>query len=164
MNRKSSFLPVVDKDIRILILGSLPGELSLAQNQYYANPQNRFWNLVSEIIGIDLQPLEYATRLKVLLENQIGMWDVIATANRSGSLDGNIRDHANNDLVGLVNELPHLKTIAFNGKTAARIGLKALKDQASKYRIIHLPSSSPAYTLAYSQKLSIWMDLKKIAN
>ena len=161
MNRKSSFLPVVDKDIRTLILGSLPGEASLAQNQYYANPQNRFWNLISEIIGIDLQPLEYATRLRLLLENQIGLWDVIATANRNGSLDGNIRNHANNDLVGLINELPELTTIAFNGKTAARIGIQALKEQASKYRIVYLPSSSPAYTLAYSQKLYIWMDLKK---
>jgi hypoxanthine-DNA glycosylase len=159
LSRKASFPPVIDNNVRILILGSLPGELSLAQSQYYANPQNQFWRLVSDIIGMDLRQLKYSERLQALLKNGIGLWDVVAEAHREGSLDSQIRNHANNDLLGLVNALPQLTTIAFNGGTAARLGLKILKDQADRYRMIQLPSSSPAYTLRYSEKLNTWQSL-----
>lgn len=159
MNRKSSFPPVIDRNVRLLILGSLPGELSLAQSQYYAHPQNQFWRLISEIIGINLQSLQYAERLETLLANHIGLWDVVAEAHRTGSLDSNIRHHVNNDLIGLIATLPQLTTIAFNGGTAARLGLKVLKDQVSQYRMIQLPSSSPAYTLRYTEKLIVWRSL-----
>lgn len=159
MNRKRSFAPVVDEYVRLLILGSLPGELSLAHNQYYAHPQNRFWSLLAGVTGIDLPELPYPARLQALLANRIGLWDVVAEAHRQGSLDSSIRGHDYNDLVGLVASLPNLAAIAFNGKTAARIGLKALKDVASRYQIVILPSSSPAYTLAYADKLIAWKNL-----
>ena len=55
--------------------------------------------------------------------------------------------------------LPQLDTIAFNGGTAARLGLKVLGEHASRYRIVSLPSSSPAYTLAYEAKLQQWKAL-----
>ncbi|WP_286758488.1 DNA-deoxyinosine glycosylase [Ralstonia sp. RL] len=161
MNRKRSFEPVIDENVRLLILGSLPGELSLAQSQYYANPQNRFWTLISEVIGERLDALQYPDRLQALLRHGIGLWDVVAEAHREGSLDSKIRDHAHNDLVGLINKLPQLTAIAFNGGTAVRLGLKALKDNANRYQIIKLPSSSPAYTLAYADKLRAWQTLKE---
>jgi hypoxanthine-DNA glycosylase len=160
MNRKRSFSPVVNEHVRLLILGSLPGELSLAHNQYYANPQNRFWHLMSAVIDKDLRVLDYPARLRVLLANGIGLWDVVAEANRDGSLDSKIRDHAHNDLVTLATGLPDLTAIAFNGGTAARLGLKALQDSADRYRIVKLPSSSPAYTLPYADKLHVWQDLR----
>jgi hypoxanthine-DNA glycosylase len=160
MSRKRSFPHVTDAHTRILILGSLPGEASLAQNQYYAHPQNKFWKLVGDTIGVDLAGLEYQQRLSVLLEHRIGLWDVIADARRSGSLDSEIRDHANNDLLALLDSLPALTTIAFNGGTAAKIGLKALGARADNYRILLLPSSSPAHaSLSYSQKLIAWRKL-----
>lgn len=161
MTRKRSFDPVVDENTRLLILGSLPGEVSLMQSQYYANPKNRFWQLVSPLVGTDLSALPYPARLPILLANGIGLWDVVAEAHREGSLDSKIRDHAHNDLVGLITGLPRLAAIAFNGGTAARLGLKALADRAQRYRIITLPSSSPAYTLAYADKLRAWEDLKQ---
>lgn len=161
MNRKHSFPPVVDAHVRILILGSLPGKVSLAHSQYYAHPQNRFWLLMSDVIGMNLSILNYSDRLQALLANGIGLWDVVADAHRQGSLDSNIRDHVQNDLIGLVDNLPHLDAIAFNGGTAARLGLKKLCDCAKQYRIIKLPSSSPAYTLAYSEKLKTWQSMQK---
>src|SRR5450830_1389753 len=115
MTRKRSFSPVVDENVRVLILGSLPGELSLAHNQYYANPQNRFWRLMSAVIESDLAALPYPARLQALLANGIGLWDVVAEARREGSLDSGIRDHVHNDLIKLINQLPRLTTIAFNG-------------------------------------------------
>ncbi|MEO6919396.1 MAG: DNA-deoxyinosine glycosylase [Collimonas sp.] len=161
MNRKRSFPPVVDQQVHTLILGSLPGVQSLAHSQYYAHPQNRFWKLLTEVIGVDLPALPYAARLQALLAHGIGLWDVVAEALRDGSLDSNIRDHVHNDLPSLIATLPQLQTIAFNGGTAARLGLKALGEQAGRYRIILLPSSSPAYTKPYAEKLAAWITLQE---
>jgi hypoxanthine-DNA glycosylase len=159
MTLKRCFPPVVDEQVRLLILGSLPGELSLAHAQYYAHPQNRFWHLMSDVVGTDLRPLGYELRLQTLLHHRIGLWDVVAEARRDGSLDSNIRDHAHNNLVELVEGLPRLAAIAFNGGTAARIGLKVLKNHHARYQMIQLPSSSPAYTLPYAEKLRAWSAL-----
>jgi len=159
--RKRCFDPVVDANTRLLILGSLPGEKSLAYSQYYAHPQNKFWLLMGEVLGPDLKSLPYAARLDTLLAHGVGLWDVIAEAQRNGSLDSNIRDQAHNDLVGLLAGLPQLTTIAFNGGTAARAGLKVLQEQANRYRIVKLPSSSAAHTLPFSEKLAAWSALKE---
>lgn len=156
MSRKRSFAHVTNAHTRILILGSLPGEASLAHGQYYAHPQNTFWKLMSEVIGADLRAMEYEQRLQTLLEHRVGLWDVVAEAQRKGSLDSNIVDHADNDLISLLDSLPELTTIGFNGGTAARLGLKILKERASRYRIVLLPSSSPAHTMAYDKKLMQW--------
>ncbi|MDQ1812705.1 DNA-deoxyinosine glycosylase [Massilia sp. CCM 9210] len=156
---KRCFAPVADAHTRILVLGSLPGERSLAQQQYYGNRQNRFWTLMSAITGVDLVALGYEARLQALLAHGIGLWDVVAQARREGSLDSQIRGHVGNDLVGLLDSLPQLRTIAFNGGTAARLGMKALGEHAQRYRIVPLPSSSPAYTAPYPEKLMVWKTL-----
>jgi hypoxanthine-DNA glycosylase len=153
---KTSFAPVVDENVRVLVLGSLPGEVSLARSQYYAHPQNRFWALMGEITGVNLVALAYPDRLQALLACGVGLWDVVAQARRQGSLDSSIRDHSGNDLVMLLEGLPRLAAIAFNGGTAERIGQKILGPHAAHYAIVRLPSSSPAYTLPYSEKLEAW--------
>ena len=158
--RKSSFSPVVDDRVRVLVLGSLPGEVSLAQRQYYAHPYNQFWRLMSDVTGQALRDLTYDERLRALLACRIGLWDVVADAHRQGSLDSSIREHAGNDLVGLVDALPELAAIAFNGGTAAKIGLKSLGEHARRYRVLSLPSSSPAFTLPYGDKLEAWRALR----
>jgi len=160
MMQKRCFAPVVDSQTRILILGSLPGEASLAQNQYYAHKQNQFWRLVGEVIARDLVEMDYARRLETLLEHRIGLWDVVAEAQRAGSLDSQIRDHASNDLVALVATLPHLQAIAFNGGMAAKIGVKAMGETAGRYQILALPSSSPAHaSMSYIEKRQAWCAL-----
>lgn len=160
MTLKRCFPPVVDGRTQVLILGSLPGEVSLAQSQYYANRQNRFWKLLGDILGADLVSMDYPVRLQTLLDHHFGLWDVVAEARRDGSLDSNIRDHAGNDLIGLVESLPNLAVIAFNGGTAARIGMKALAAHGDQHQILKLPSSSPAYTLPYAEKLCEWQALR----
>jgi len=140
----------------VLILGSLPGEASLAQSQYYAHPQNRFWRLMGDLLEVDLVSMAYRDRLDTLLAHHIGLWDVVAEARREGSLDSRIRGHAGNDLEGLVVSLPDLAAIAFNGGTAARLGIKALASHGVPHTMLTLPSSSPAHTLAYAEKLAAW--------
>ena len=156
MSFKRCFPPVVDARTRVLILGSLPGEASLAHQQYYAHKQNKFWHLVGEVIGVDLPALDYEARLLALLDHRVGLWDVVAEARRDGSLDSRIRERDDNDLVGLAAGLPHLTTIAFNGATAARIGMKNLGPSAERYEIVKLPSSSPAFTMAFAEKARAW--------
>lgn len=157
--RKRCFDPVVDERTRVIVLGSLPGEQSLARQEYYGNTQNRFWMLMSEVTGVDLVRIDYTSRLKALLEQHVGLWDVVAEAHRAGSLDSRIRDRNDNDLIALLSRLPKLTTIAFNGGTAARLGLKVLGPHAMRYRVLQLPSSSPAYTLPYAEKLRQWQVL-----
>ncbi|HZV65961.1 MAG TPA: DNA-deoxyinosine glycosylase [Telluria sp.] len=158
--RKRCFDPVVDPQTRLLVLGSLPGEKSLALQEYYGNRQNRFWLLMSEVTGVDLVRLDYTSRLKALLEQHVGLWDVVAEAHRAGSLDSRIRDRNDNDLIALLSSLPNLTTIAFNGGTASGLGLKVLGLHATRYRVLQLPSSSPAYTLPYAEKLRLWQVLR----
>jgi hypoxanthine-DNA glycosylase len=153
--RKSSFAPVVAPDARVLILGSLPGERSLAERRYYAHPQNQFWRLVGDVIGRDLAALEYGARLEALLEAGIGLWDTVASATRRGSLDAAIREAEHNALADLAASLPELRAVAFNGATSARMG-RALLGRG-EYSLLPLPSSSPAYAaMPYAEKLRLW--------
>lgn len=152
------FPPVVREDTWLLVLGSLPGAVSLAQRQYYAHPRNQFWRLMSAVIGVELVPLAYQDRLARLLDAQIGLWDTVAAATRRGSLDANIRLHAASDLAALARTLPELRAVAFNGGTSARIGRAALA--GVRVELIDLPSSSPAFTLSFERKLAAWLKLR----
>jgi len=154
---KRSFPPVVDSTTRVLVLGSLPGEESLARQRYYANPRNQFWRLIGAVAGLDLEPLAYEARLEALLARGIGLWDTVGSATRQGSLDGNIRGIAPNPLPELVSELPALRAIGFNGGKSAALGMPQLVDRG--LALIPLPSSSPAYTLAFEAKLAEWRKL-----
>ena len=153
------FAPQVRAGTRLLVLGSLPGAVSLAQERYYAHPRNQFWRLMETVIGEELQPLAYAERLDRLLGHGVGLWDTVAAARRPGSLDAHIRLEAASDLAGLAAALPELRAIAFNGGTAARIGRRQL-GEAAAWQMIDLPSSSPAFTLAFAAKAQAWQALR----
>lgn len=156
---KRSFPPVVDAGTRVLVLGSLPGERSLAEQRYYAHPQNQFWRLMSPVAGQDLAPLAYTERLAALQAAGIGLWDVVAQARRTGSSDAAIRDLAANDLAALVATLPQLRAIGFNGGTALRHGRAQLGEAAAHYAIVALPSSSPLHTVGVAAKQKAWLAL-----
>ena len=160
MSLKSAFGPVVDANTRLLILGSLPGDASLKAGQYYGHPQNGFWRLIGGVIGVDLPALPYPERLEALKAAGVGLWDVIASATRPGSLDTAIRDVEAADLNQLIETLPRLRAVAFNGGTAARIGRRSLTLHAG-VDLIDLPSSSPAYTRPLSEKAAAWSVLSK---
>ncbi len=154
-SEKRHFPPVVDADTRLLILGSLPGDASLKAAQYYAHPQNAFWRLVGGVIGTDLVALPYPERLEALKAAGVGLWDVIASAERRGSLDAAIRNPEAADLNRLIDSLPALRAVAFNGGTAARLGRRGLTPRPH-LALIDLPSSSPAYTRPLAEKMAAW--------
>lgn len=145
---------IVPADARILILGSLPGDRSLAEGRYYAHPRNQFWRLIGAVLGEDLPALDYEARLVRLAARRVGLWDIYRQAVRRGSLDTAIRDGRPNDLAGLCAGLPGLRLVAFNGLKAGS-GARLLP--AGLAHAI-LPSSSPAHTLAYDAKLDAWQD------
>ncbi|PZO02081.1 MAG: DNA-deoxyinosine glycosylase [Alphaproteobacteria bacterium] len=159
--RKRAFDPVVDANTRLLILGSLPGEASLKAGQYYAHPQNGFWRLIGGVIEQpDLATQPYAERLDILMAHGIGLWDVIAEAERIGSLDTAIRLPRHADLKGLVAALPKLQAIAFNGGKAGREGLRVLGPATGQIVRLSLPSSSPAMARTLAWKAEHWAILR----
>lgn len=139
---KLSFPPVVTPGMRVLILGSLPGDASLAAGEYYAHPQNRFWRVLATIAGVD-PPAEYRAKLKVLESLNTGLWDVVGRAARHGSLDSSISDPEPNALDQLIAEHPTLTAIGFNGAASKRIFDRHFNPVAS-IRYLALPSTSPA--------------------
>ncbi|HET7816285.1 MAG TPA: DNA-deoxyinosine glycosylase [Sphingomicrobium sp.] len=160
MSVKAGLPPIAPKDARLFILGSLPGDASLAAGRYYAHPYNQFWRLLGGAIGEDLQALPYEDRLERLAERRIGLWDVIGSARREGSLDQAIRAPAHNSLHELVHDFPELVAVAFNGSTSAAIGRKLLAGTAHRLTLIDLPSSSPANTRPFADKAKAWSVLR----
>lgn len=139
----------------------MPGEASLAAQRYYAHPQNLFWRFAGAVIEREnLASLDYETRLAALLAAGVGLWDTVASAIRTGSLDTAIREAEHAPLAKLVATLPHLRAVAFNGKTSAKIGRAQLS--GADLALVDLPSSSPAYaSLSYAAKRERWIQLKQ---
>ena len=155
---KTGLPPVARADARLFILGSLPGDASLAARRYYAFPHNQFWKLVGSAIGEELAPLPYEQRLERLAEHRIGLWDVIGSAVRKGSLDQAIRTAGHNRIERLLEDYRALEAIAFNGAAAATIGRRLLGPEPP-VTLIDLPSSSAANTRPFAEKAAAWARL-----
>ena len=151
--------PIARADARLFVLGSLPGDASLAASQYYAHSTNQFWRLMGDAIGEELRSLDYEQRLARLAERRIGLWDVIASATRRGSLDQAIREAEHNQIEHLLHDFPDLRAIAFNGSTAAAAGHRLIGAPPPELTLIELPSSSAANTRPYPEKAKAWSRL-----
>jgi double-stranded uracil-DNA glycosylase len=154
------FAPVAAADAHTLILGSMPGQASLAATQYYAHPRNAFWPIMGELIGA-WPTLAYDERIALLQRHRIALWDVLASCARHGSLDSSI-DPASmitNDITALLQARPLIHRICFNGATAEqcfkRHIAKSLSNRTLEYR--RLPSTSPAHAgMSFIGKLAVW--------
>ncbi|KAF3999598.1 DNA-deoxyinosine glycosylase [Glaciimonas immobilis] len=155
----TGFAPVIDENTRIVILGSFPGVASLAAQQYYGHPRNQFWSLLSAVLADDLVTLAYADRLTRLLSRGVGLWDVLAGCERSGSLDSAIRHPLANQFDLLQQRCPQLVRICFNGKTSGKF---AGQFEAAGFETLILPSSSPANAQStFVQKLALWRGIMR---
>lgn len=148
----SSFPPIVRPGIRFLILGSLPGERSLAAGEYYAHPRNRFWRVLATIANSQL-PVNYSEKIKLLESMRIGLWDVIGRATRVGSLDSNIRAEVANPIIGLLDAHPTIVAVGFNGRKAEQIHDRYL-ERKKTVRYFSLPSTSPANAAFDDERLT----------
>ena len=157
MEPSEGFPPVARPDARILVLGSLPGQKSLAAGEYYAHPQNAFWRIMHELLGI---AGHYDERCAHLSECKLALWDVLRASVRPGSLDANIqRDSASaNDFESFLKSHASIEVIAFNGKKAEQLfRAMVLKQHYQHVRLLGLPSTSPAYAaMSFAGKLKLW--------
>ena len=162
MGVKFGLPPIARQDARLFILGSLPGDASLAAQRYYAHPTNQFWKLLGRALGEELHALDYQERLARLADRRVGLWDVVAFAERPGSLDQAIRGAGHNPIDRLRRDFPDVRAIAFNGGTAAKLGRRLLGD-AEGVALLDLPSSSAANTRPLADKQIVWSRLAEFA-
>jgi double-stranded uracil-DNA glycosylase len=165
LNRIHSFRPVASASARVLVLGSMPGEASLAAGQYYAHPRNLFWPIVGELFGIPTDA-PYAERVAALRGAGVALWDVLESCRRQGSLDSAIVDDRANDFVGFLARHRHIRQVFFNGAKAEasfrRRVLPTLGTVELDYR--RLPSTSPAHAgMSRAAKLAAWQALREAA-
>ena len=153
---KAGLPPIARSDASLFVLGSLPGDASLAAARYYAHPTNQFWRLLGLAIREGLAELDYERRLELLAERRIGLWDVIGSARRPGSLDQAIRGAQHNRIEHLLHDFPDLRAIAFNGSTASAVGRKLIGDPPATLALVDLPSSSAANTAPFDEKAKQW--------
>jgi hypoxanthine-DNA glycosylase len=155
---KKGFAPFADQHSRVLILGSMPGERSLQQQEYYAHPQNLFWKMMSHVTGQEL-PHDYQQKIKMLNDAHIAVWDVCDACIREGSLDSAILDEKPNPIPELLQQFPQIKAIAFNGNKAGALYRKYFKTIPG-IQYYHLPSTSPANAgIPWHIKLAAWKQI-----
>ena len=150
--------PVAGPATRLLLLGSFPGIASLAAQQYYGHLRNQFWPILGALWGqADLVRQPYADRLALMRAWGLGLWDVVASCQRQGSLDRAIREAEPNDLAGLLQRLPQLQAVAHNGGESAR----AMRiTQALGLPVYRLPSTSPANARwSFERKRAAWAEV-----
>lgn len=148
------FEPVYDSNSKILILGSFPSIKSREENFYYANPYNRFWELIAKILHSDV-PTTIEEKKKLLIDNKIAIWDVIYSCEIDGSLDASIKEPKVNDICSLLKDTK-INTIIFNGKKASQVYSKYL-EQYGGIDYYTLPSTSPTNASYSFEKLySSW--------
>ena len=163
------FPPIADDRASVLVLGSLPGQLSLQMRQYYAQPRNAFWKIMGELFGAGLD-LPYVPRTRRLIESGVALWDVCAAAHRPGSLDSAISfaSVVPNDFATFLAAHPRVGCICFNGAKAfdlyRRAVLPKLPEAMRQLRLEVMPSTSPAHaSVPFAQKLARWSDVREYA-
>ncbi len=161
------FPPIAGRKAEVLILGSLPGRRSLELQQYYGHPHNSFWKILGAVLGEDLS-VPYARRIAVLKRHRIAVWDVLAAAERPGSLDSSIvhASAAANDFRSFLANHRSLRRVYFNGRKAEemyrRMVLPTLGDDFPTLEYRCLPSTSPAHAgLSFARKLAQWRAIRR---
>lgn len=159
MSTITSFGPIANKAAHILILGSVPGMLSLKYNQYYADPRNAFWRIMAAIFNFSTEA-PYEARVEALKASGIALWDVLHTCTRPGSLDSAIEAESRvpNDFPEFFNEYPNIKLVGFNGAEAEKSFRKDVQPNlsANEVNFVRLPSSSSAYAVTLEKKIKAW--------
>jgi hypoxanthine-DNA glycosylase len=160
--KSKCFEPIARADARVLILGSLPGQMSLARGQYYAQPYNAFWRIMGDLVGAS-PDVPYPDRVDLLKQHHIAVWEVCAVGFRAGSLDSAIQLSTvrANDFATFLRAHPGINSICFNGRKAEEIYRRKVRQEPralfERIRYASLPSSSAAHAgMPFAQKLALW--------
>jgi hypoxanthine-DNA glycosylase len=162
--KHTCFPPFGRPDARVLILGSLPGRMSLERQQYYAHPQNSFWKIMGRLLDFSPVDRPYEQRRKIILDSGIAIWDVCAAAHRKGSLDTAIKNIEANDFAAFYATHPQIQLVCFNGQKAETIYQKKVGTvHAPGVEFRRLPSTSPAHAgMTFEKKFQAWSELLQV--
>lgn len=162
-----SFPPLGNARATRLILGTMPGKMSLVAHEYYAHPRNVFWDIMQQLLGI-ARALPYAQRVQALEKHGIAVWDVLAACSRSSSLDSDILADSivPNDFVPYLTTHPAIRTIYFNGQSSQRLFerhvVPVLTPRQQQIGRVALPATSPAHArMTRVQKVRGWRVILK---
>lgn len=150
-----SFEPVVGKNSKLLILGTMPGVKSLEAQQYYAHERNAFWPILFELFN-EAPTNDYQQKINLLIGKGIALWDTLQFCYREGSLDSNIKDALPNIITEFLTKNKTIKNVIFNGKGAENYYDK-FHQRLDGIGYHSLPSTSPANArLKFVDKLDAW--------
>lgn len=156
----NSFPPIIDAETEILILGTIPGIQSLNKQEYYGNPRNQFWSIIFTLYSSFPISEIFEEKVSLLQKNKIGLWDVLAYCERKGSLDIHIKNQTENDIALILKTFPKIKTLVFNGKESHKYFIRKFGSLSGiQYHI--MPSTSPAHTISFDDKLKCWATVLK---
>ncbi len=151
--------PLFDENSKTLILGSFPSVKSREASFFYGHPKNRFWSVLAKVYATD-KPLTVDEKKKLVLENNLALWDVIASCEIIGSSDSSISDVTANDL-SIIIKNSKVDRIFVNGKTAEKYYNKYTYPKTG-IKAVCLPSTSPANAAWSLEKLvDAWKIIKK---
>ncbi|MBD3583029.1 DNA-deoxyinosine glycosylase [Flavobacterium selenitireducens] len=156
-----SFPPLATADSEILILGTMPGVQSLDKQQYYGHPQNAFWKILFSLFAELPVPDHFESRKSLLIENRLALWDVLESCERQGSLDSKIRNGIPNRIPELLESHQKIRAIVFNGKESHRLFTRTFGSEIDKPQLV-MPSTSPAFTMKFEEKLALWSRIKSL--
>jgi len=161
---KHGFPPLLGASPRLLILGSFPGEASLAAGEYYAHPRNSFWEMMEALCGAGRQ-LAYAQRCQKLTAAGVAVWDVLQRCRRQGSADSRIKAEGlcANPIAEMI-AAQTLRAIACNGQPAARLFRRHIRPQLAVPcpPLLVMPSTSPAHArMSLAEKRGCWQRLRE---
>lgn len=148
--------PLIGPGARLLICGNMPSVMSLAAGEYYGNPRNAFWRIAGEVFGFDAGA-SYPERIGALRDHGVAVWDVLRSCRREGSLDAAVQPDSMvpNDFAAFFAQHPTIERVLFNG-AAAETNFRRLVRGAPPVPGVRLPSTSPAQTMRFADKLAIW--------
>jgi len=154
----------IGKEPRILILGTFPGEKSLATQAYYQNKShNSFFKLMESLFErpIGISDKEFVTG------NHIALWDCMKEADRKGSLDSNIKRYLPNDIEGLLARHPSILAVILNGTgETTKVFEQNFSTMSRNWncRVISLPSTSNSLAKPFEEKVEEWRIIKDLVN
>ena len=141
MKKLHTIPPLYNKDSRVLILGSFPSVKSREQAFFYGHPQNRFWRVLADIFESEV-PINIEDKKRIIFNNRLALWDVIAECEITGSSDSSIKKVVPNDISKILAD-SDIKAIFVNGRTAEKYYIRYTEQLIGK-KAVCLPSTSPA--------------------
>jgi double-stranded uracil-DNA glycosylase len=164
MSQIYSFPPIVSDASRVLILGTMPGVVSLQAKEYYAHPRNAFWSIMGELFGAG-PSLPYDGRVARVRASGIALWDSLQACVRPGSMDKSITGEVANDFLAFFARYPDITHVFFNGAKSEAVfrrhALPALTGGHSVYT--RLPSTSPAHAgMTLAAKIKAWSVVRDV--